>query len=168
MEIRSSPDIQSSPGAVKGYVRSVFPRFFEIPKLDALKHVCAAFQINDAVSALGRNSTTYSQLLRRAVTVIHDNFLAKKVLPAHSELHGPKRPSLAIELNSVMILAATDARVPQKPPCEAMRKKRRAGTKSQESCDRPDDQSLKHLGLLSTVKTTRPNQDIICSARETQ
>jgi len=163
-----APIVHSLTGAVQCYVRSVFPRFFEIPKLDALKHVCAAFKINDAVSAFGGNSTTYSQLFRRAVTVIHDNSLAKKIIPAHSNLHGTKRPLLAIDLDSVVILAALDARVPQEPPYEAPTKKRHPGTKSQEYSDRADDQSLKHLRLLSTGKSTSPKQDTICSARETQ
>jgi hypothetical protein len=125
-------------------MRSVFPRFSEIPKLDALEYVSSPTKINDAIPAFGRNSTTYGQLFGRTVIVIHDKFLTKKVIAPHPKLNRTKC-LLAIDLNFLMVLAGTDARISQESPNESMTTKRHAGTKSQEHGDGADNLSSKHL-----------------------
>jgi hypothetical protein len=130
----------------------VFPRFSEIPKLNALEYVSSPTKINDAIPAFGGNSTTYGQLIGRTITVIHDELLAKKVITAHPKLKRTKWSLLAIDLNFLMILADTDARISQEPPYEAMTIEGHAGTKNQEHSDRAGNLSFKHLRLPMFVK----------------
>jgi hypothetical protein len=114
--------------------------------------VSSSTKIHDAIPAFGGNSTTYGQLFGRTVTVINDKFLAKKVITPHPKLNRTKWPPLAIDLNFLMILTGTDARISQEPPYEAMTIEGHAGTKNQEHSDRAGNLSFRHLRLPMFVK----------------
>jgi hypothetical protein len=130
----------------------VFPSFSEIPKFDALEYVSSPIKINDAIPAFGGNSSTYGQLFGRTVTVIHDKFLAKKVITPHPKLNCAKWFLLAIDLNFLMILAGMDALISQEPPYAARTIEGHAGTKGQEHSDSADNLFLRHLRLPILVE----------------
>ncbi|HEY2547694.1 MAG TPA: hypothetical protein VGI46_16605 [Candidatus Acidoferrum sp.] len=123
-------------------------------------------EINDAIPAFGGKSTTYGQLFGRTVTVIHDNFLAKKVITAQPKLNRTKWSLLAIDLNFLMILAGTYARISQEPPYEAMTIEGHAGTKNQERSDSAGNLSLEHLGLPILLKVPVLANSLPCRPSE--
>ena len=124
-----APNGQTLTSAVQGHVRSVFPRFLEIPKLDAFEDPSPALEINDTSASPAGYAIIYDQFFGRAITVIHNEFLTENGVTTHSKLNGAKRPLATVDLNSVVVLAPYP-RISQKPPQKAMRGDWRSRTKS--------------------------------------
>src|SRR6266576_5066407 len=100
---------------VNTHGRIAAPRFFVIPKLDALEGAFAE-EVDDVGLAPWRDPIADYQFLRGAILEVNNEAVKKNSLTADPQLNRAKVNTTTGDLNPAMILTAVDLRIAQEVP----------------------------------------------------
>jgi hypothetical protein len=131
-------------GAVQDDSRSVFPVFFEIPKLYAFEGAAFHGDVDDLGLSFGGNAIANNQRIERSVSVVNDQALYENGV-AHSQLNRAERAVPKVDRDPVVILSAVDMSVAQEVPDQATSVKRGIEDEGKDHHEGPDYLFLQHF-----------------------